>query len=355
MSDEKEIDTTPVSEPEIEMTTPEPVVEPLPNAEKVKSEPHVPTREQLVVAGLILAGVFAASYIPGIGREKGETSSNPLENRVRDAIERQEKEAIPTPEDIKIDAKAAFVWDVNEQRALYNKDADAQLPLASLTKLMTALVAYETLGNDARVPIHLDAILQDGESGFLDGETFTAADLSNYTLVSSSNDGAFALAASAGSALDRENGSSTTFVEAMNIRAEELGLLKTYYTNPTGLDTNVTESGSYGSARDMAFLMEYLIAHHPEILEGTTKENATLGAHTATNTNEALPIIPGLIGSKTGFTDLAGGNLLIAFDAGLNRPIIVSVLGSSREGRFKDVTTLVKYAQDLVTLEDQES
>ena len=63
--------------------------------------------------------------------------------------------------------------------------------------------------------------------------------------------------------------------------------------------------------------------------------------HTATNTNEVVGSIPGLIASKTGFTDLAGGNLVVAFDAGINRPVIISVLGATKDGRFTDMEMLV--------------
>ena len=69
----------------------------------------------------------------------------------------------------------------------------------------------------------------------------------------------------------------------------------------------------------------------------------------AVNTNERIADIPGLIGSKTGFTRLAGGNLVIAYDAGLNRPIVIAVLGSTRKGRFSDVTTLINATAHVLT------
>ena len=86
---------------------------------------------------------------------------------------------------------------------------------------------------------------------------------------------------------------------------------------------------------------------YPEILRPTntsaTRINNTAGAYNdANNTNEVALKIPNMIGSKTGYTDLAGGNLTIAFDAGLNRPIIITVLGSTRDERFTDVFTLVR-------------
>ena len=73
--------------------------------------------------------------------------------------------------------------------------------------------------------------------------------------------------------------------------------------------------------------------------------NSAGAYHEAFNTNELVGDIPNLLGSKTGFTDLAGGNLTIAFDAGFDRPIIITVLGSTREGRFDDVATLIAASQ----------
>jgi D-alanyl-D-alanine carboxypeptidase len=75
----------------------------------------------------------------------------------------------------------------------------------------------------------------------------------------------------------------------------------------------------------MAFLMEYIVKNEPDILTFTREDAArvysqTGGFHDAENTNDYIDEIPGLIGSKTGYTDLAGGNLVVAFDAGLNRP-----------------------------------
>jgi D-alanyl-D-alanine carboxypeptidase len=221
---------------------------------------------------------------------------------------------------------------------------------------MTSLVALETLKPDAKVPMTLAAIGQDGPSDFRDGETFGAQALSDFSLVSSSNDGEYALAAAAALALSKDGGTSTAaFIDAMNKKAEEIGLSQTYFINPTGLDESATKSGAYGSARDMAFLMEYLLERHPEVLEGTTEKYTHVKGkeiHSATNTNEIITQIPGVLASKTGYTDLAGGNLLIAFDAGLNRPVVVSVLGSTREGRFKDVTSLISYAQKKIANEE---
>lgn len=321
------------------------------NVASAATHSTLPTKTQFSVAALLLAGVFGFSYIPHT--EAPKTVQSSIEQRIRTEVQAQE--TAPPISEPKLEAAAAYVWDVRHQRALLNKNANSQLPLASITKLMTSLVALETLKPEAKVPMTLAAIGQDGPSDFRDGETFTAQALSDFSLVSSSNDGEYALAAAAALALSKDGGTSTaSFIDAMNKKAEEIGLSQTYFNNPTGLDESTTKSGAYGSARDMAFLMEYLLEHHPEVLEGTTEKYTKVKGkelHTATNTNEIITQIPGVLASKTGYTDLAGGNLLIAFDAGLNRPVIVSVLGSSREGRFKDVTALISYAQKKIASE----
>ena len=74
--------------------------------------------------------------------------------------------------------------------------------------------------------------------------------------------------------------------------------------------------------------------------------------HDAQNTNDALYLIPNLLASKTGYTDLAGGNLTIAYDAGFNRPIIVTVLGSTQQERFSDVVRLVEAVQSDLKNQD---
>jgi D-alanyl-D-alanine carboxypeptidase (penicillin-binding protein 5/6) len=125
--------------------------------------------------------------------------------------------------------------------------------------------------------------------------------------------------------------------------------------NEHGLDRGENRVGAYGSAKDMVVLFEYILKNYPDLLEATKYSHLTFqdesGAlYTANNTNVASDLIPSLIASKTGYTDLAGGNLVVAFDAGLNHPVIVSVLGSTRDDRFADTLTLVnatmKYIKD---------
>jgi serine-type D-Ala-D-Ala carboxypeptidase (penicillin-binding protein 5/6) len=260
-------------------------------------------------------------------------------------------QARPNPfENISLEAKAAYVFDAREQKELFGINEQAQLPLASLTKLMTAFTAYELLPDYTIVTIDSDNLSAEGDSGFYKNEKWRLNDLLSFTLAVSSNDGASAIAAAAGSMENnlpelKEN-NDKSFVKAMNRNARDIGLTQTYFVNETGLDTSDFIGGGYGSARDAALLLEHIIVNAPEIADLTRHYNLEFISlseilHTATNTNDAIGRIPGLIASKTGFTDLAGGNLAVAFDAGINHPIIVTVLGSTLEGRFRDVEKLV--------------
>jgi len=112
----------------------------------------------------------------------------------------------------------------------------------------------------------------------------------------------------------------------------------------SGTPNEILKGGAYGSARDMALLFAYTLKNYPEILEATRYNNLEFKSdaekYEAGNTNIFVNKIPNIIASKTGYTDLAGGNLVIAFDAGINRPIIISILGSTQDDRFEDALKL---------------
>ena len=250
---------------------------------------------------------------------------------------------------ISLEAQAAHVWDINSKETLYDLNAESQLPLASLTKLMTVLVAAEILEPSQTIVVELDSLKEEGDNGLFSNESWKLKDLLDFTLIVSSNDGANVLASAAGSKLIGGGAYDKTeeaFIQKMNEIALEINLTQTYFVNETGLDPTIETSGSYGSARDVNRLLKHILEINPVILSATIYETLNFQSqsgyyHLATNTNNIIGDIPGLIASKTGFTDLAGGNISIAFDAGLNRPIIITVLGSSVEGRFVDIQKLV--------------
>lgn len=251
---------------------------------------------------------------------------------------------------ISLQAEAAIVVDLVSGEVLFEKSADAQLALASLTKVALILAVSEVLDPDETIAIPLDMDRLESVHVLPGGEVWSVRDMMRFTLVTSSNQGAVLLAEAAAPRLmsryPGENTGSAT-IARMNNLALELGLTQTYFLNPHGLDVSATQSGAYGSARDMAGLFARA-ATMPELFSATAKDALSLSSGvigTAVNTNEALPGIPGLIMGKTGYTDLAGGNLAVVFDVGLAHPVAAVVLGSSREGRFTDMSVLVDTAR----------
>lgn len=252
----------------------------------------------------------------------------------------------PFPEP-RITAQAAIVYDLAQQKVLFEKRSHVPLPLASLTKLMTAVVASETLSSTSPVRVAETDAATEGSGGIHPNETWNFRELLGFTLLMSSNGGARAIASAAGAKLDpsRERDSREVFVDRMNAKARELGMTQTLFGNETGLDLNSELGGAYGSARDVATLLAYVASTSPYVIEETADLTSTFytqdrRSYSAHNTNQDVSSIPGLIASKTGFTDLAGGNLAVIFDLGFGHPIEVVVLGSTKEGRFTDARTL---------------
>ncbi len=247
---------------------------------------------------------------------------------------------------LELGAKAVYVFDIKNNKVLYAKNENTQLPLASLAKLMTALVAIQNIPADRVVTITPEDIKKEGDSYLAVGERWSLKNIIGLTLVSSSNDGAAAIASAFDLATEKnESRDFGTFVDKMNETARDLSLTQTYFLNETGLDISYDLSGAYGSAKDVSKLMTYLFNKNPGVLEITSYDSVVINSfdteHAATNTNRIIGDIPGLLSSKTGYTDLAGGNLSIIFEAGPNRPIVITILGSTEEGRFNDVKNLV--------------
>ncbi|MFA5888827.1 MAG: serine hydrolase [Candidatus Paceibacterota bacterium] len=255
---------------------------------------------------------------------------------------------------IELEAKSAYVFDVVKNEVIFKKNEFTQLPLASVTKLMMALTATELVPNNSQVTIKKEFLKEEGDTGLLADESWKLKDLLDFSLMVSSNDGARSVASVIGATnlkTDDYNLGRKDFVLKMNEKANELGLKQTYFTNESGLDDGVT-SGGYGSAIDVSKLLGYILENHPEILEATRYQTLNISSldktHLAKNTNIDVDQIPGLLASKTGFTNMAGGNLAIAFDSSIGRPVIVVVLGSSVDGRFKDVAKLVKASLNYI-------
>ena len=247
-------------------------------------------------------------------------------------VEIQEEPIAPLSVDLQqvsTTAHAAIVVSLNNNKIIYQKQADKLLPLASITKLVTAKVAEDQPLTDT-VSVSKMSDPTYGDYKLQQGEQWNKEDLIAYTLITSSNDGAHTLSET-----------NTNFVERMNALVATIGLSSTRFYNETGLDNDDAGiPGSKGTAKDVSKLLSYLITNDLEIYEKTRYNSTVIDGTLAENTNEVTNQIVGLLVSKTGYTDIAGGNLAIVADMGLNEPTAFVVLKSSKEARFDDVLKL---------------
>lgn len=298
--------------------------------------------------GLILAAAFVFTY-------------SYLEHREKEAADAQAAAAATALRNafagIRLEARSAYVVDLREGRVLFERNSHTQLPLASLTKIALVLAVAEVLSPDTSVSIPPHQTPDGAPARLIEGDSWKTADLINFTLITSSNEGADILAKVADSAMRAnypEAPAGSAVLWRMNELVKSLHLTHTYFLNVTGLDESLTQAGAYGSAGDYATLISYAASTSLPVFAGTARNDLLLTDESgntteAVNTNEALGEIPGLIMGKTGFTDLAGGNLAIVFDVGLAHPVAAVVLGSSRDGRFSDMRSLVQATRDAIT------
>lgn len=241
---------------------------------------------------------------------------------------------------VPVEAKAAVVYDLVTKEVLYSKNSEAQLPLASLTKLLTVYAALSELSLHTPITISTAATHVEAPHTFSAGQIFSLSDLARLTLTASLNDGAAAIIEA--TAANQNHTPSETLASA----AAALNLSQTYAVNGSGLDVSAAVSGGYGSAHDLAILAGALVEKAPSVAEATTQSSTRAvseggTAFTVTNTDPVVDTIPHILLSKTGYTELAGGNLALVFDVGMQHPIGVVVLGSSKKARFTDGMLLV--------------
>lgn len=245
----------------------------------------------------------------------------------------------------KIKAKAAVLIDSATGKVIYALNADKELPPASVTKVMTMLLAMEAVDSgkitlDDEVTISDDAASMGGSQMYMEpGETHTVAQLLEGVAMVSANDGCVALA-------EYIAGSTDIFVEKMNKKAQELGMKNTNFVNTNGLPVRE----HYTSAYDIALMSKELIKHK-EIRKWCTKWQDTIkvglpGKETEfglTNTNKMIKTYNGANGIKTGFTQEAGYCLSASATRG-NTTLIAVVLGAkTSKERNAQVAKLLDY------------
>lgn len=251
------------------------------------------------------------------------------------------QEIVPaTAADFDVPCQAAILIDEDTGTVLYEKNADEQRPIASITKVMTLLLTFEALeagkiSLDDYVPVSEHAYSMGGSQIWLEpGELMTLNDMLKAICISSANDAAVAVAEYVG-------GSEPAFVAMMNEKAAELGMTGTHFENACGLDTD----GHLSTARDVATMSREMLLHHTEVEDYCMIWMDTLrdGATQLINTNKLLKSYNGITGLKTGTTGKAG----VCISASAQRDglrLIAVVLGSaSGQDRFDAATALLDY------------
>lgn len=236
---------------------------------------------------------------------------------------------------IKIKGKAYVVYDIVNQKIIAQKNAYDILPLASITKVMMAITARTHNDKKKRITINPVSVEGEYDLGLRKGQVFDLDELLKYTLIFSSNDGAQAIADGLGG--------RNFFVSQMNTDAKQLGL-DLIFAHPAGIDED-NKIGGKGSAFMVAKLTAIARREFPEIFDATTKTRTTVISSTGKitgvpNTNQNVNNFSGLEASKTGYTDMAGGNLVIIVDVSVGHPVAIVVLGSTHEDRFSDMEIL---------------
>lgn len=245
-----------------------------------------------------------------------------------------------TTADFDVPCAAAILVDEDSGTVLYEKNADARRPIASITKVMTLLLTFEALeagkiSLDDFVPVSEHAYHMGGSQIWLEpGEEMTLNDMLKAICISSANDAAVAVAEYIG-------GSEPAFAEMMNARAAELGMTNTHFVNACGLD----EPEHLSTARDVAAMSREMLLHHTEVRDYCSIWMDTLrgGATQLVNTNKLLKSYSGITGLKTGTTGKAGVCISASAERGGLRLIAVVLGAASGKERFQAASTLLDY------------
>lgn len=263
------------------------------------------------------------------------------------------KQEIEIAQNIKepvIYSKSAVIYDRGSKTILYGKNEHERLPMASTTKIMTAIILVENVSDLSKeIEVVKEAAMVGGSSLELKtGDKITYEGLLYGLLLCSGNDAAAQIAISMA-------GSIEEFADLMNAKAYSLGLKDTHFITPHGLD----EEGHYTTAYELAVIADYAL-NMQKIAEVVSTKNYTIAVNgyprALTNTNELLGYLEGVNGVKTGFTHNAG-RCLVTSAIRDNFNIITVVLGAdTKKIRTRDSINLIEYVYKnykLINLEDR--
>jgi D-alanyl-D-alanine carboxypeptidase (penicillin-binding protein 5/6) len=217
---------------------------------------------------------------------------------------------------------------IGNDNIIFEKNKDSKLPIASLTKLMTAIVSFENYDLSQSITISENADSQlFMQTDFKLGDTFQIEKILQVMLIESSNKAAYALSEEMG----QEN-----FILLMNQKAKEIGLQNTSFKDPTGISPK-----NISTVEDLVILAKYILKNYPEIAKiSTIKDYEILNFGKITNTNQLLLEFPKIILSKTGFTDDANGCLLVASKNSENDNYFINIILGA-DDRFLEMRKII--------------
>ena len=296
----------------------------------------------LVLFSLLVLILAGQSFSAKAKKQKTETSFNYAPTAAATTTE---------PAVSALSYLGAYLGEDGKTMILAEKNSEDLLPMASLTKLMTAVVAYKNYNLEDEITMGPKVNdWPDSSKRFIPGTIFKTSELLRALLIESNNDAAMTLAGKIG--LDN-------FLSAMNNEAKELGIITTYYDNPVGLDpTSQKEIINYSTAEELLILTREIINNYPEILEITSLPqydiNTASGGynHTAISTDKFLSdeneklLCQGeplkILGGKTGSTDLSKKNLLLVTEPPNKIGHLVTIVLST-DDNFEETRNLVNW------------
>lgn len=253
-----------------------------------------------------------------------------------------------------IDASNAFVMGKNGT-VYYARSADEQVKIASITKVMTAILAVENCKMDEKITVsNAAAAVGNSTAGLLEGDELTVEQALRGLMIPSGNDAAIALAEHVGKKIDPETkDAEATFVKAMNERAKKLGCTGTLFENPHGLDFDEWAGDMHSTAHDVALMMQEAMKDDTirEVMASKDPWIEVTGAdgsdHShSMDTHNVLLGQDGNIGGKTGTTDDAGYCFASAYNRDGDEIYTVVLNSSTTDQRFADTATLASWYYD---------
>jgi len=251
---------------------------------------------------------------------------------------------------LEISSKAAFLMEANSGRVLFQKDADTQLPIASMVKIGVLAVIYDALEAgeitlDEMVVVSDAASSMGGSQAFLDAGSEHSVDaLVKSIIIASANDSCVAMA-------ERISGSESEFVNRMNALAAKLGMTGTNYANVTGLPAPDGYSTAADVAKIYAYMMKSQFYGRHELVWMYDFAHPGGRVTGLTNTNRHVRFFNGITGGKTGFTSEAGHCLAVSATRGTLRPIAVVIGAPDSKIRFAETANMMNYVFGAYTNE----